>query len=167
MTTFAVPPTGSPVWREIYTTPPDVQTGQWCPIDDTTLRVRLDGWGCPGCRAAWDFHGTHGRWLADTAALAVGHPPVRWRRSALTVLASVAGCAVVAVGLVALLGAFDERLVWWLAAAIAVATVAVPTFAWVARKVDDFPYRHNRVTAVQDHPTPTLSALALPRGGAR
>jgi hypothetical protein len=150
MTTIAVPPTGSPAWREIYQSPPDVQTGRWCPIDDTTLKIRLDGYGCPACGAAWDFHGRAGRWLADTAAVAVVAPAVRWRPSEVLVLAGVAGCAVTAAVLVLLLGVLGERLQWWPAAMLAVLAAAVPAYAWVARKVDDWPYRHNRVIGPVD-----------------
>lgn len=68
MTTFALPNEGysAQQWRVIYRTPPDARfetVGTYCPLDDTLLRVRLDGWGCPVCAAAWDFKGLHGRWL--------------------------------------------------------------------------------------------------------
>ena len=53
MTTFAVPPAGSPMWREIYPAPRDVRfdVGPFCPIDDTHLHSErqsgLPGWVCP------------------------------------------------------------------------------------------------------------------------
>ncbi|WP_433732568.1 hypothetical protein ACQP2Y_46755 (plasmid) [Actinoplanes sp. CA-051413] len=145
MTTFAVPPTGSPAWREIYQTPPDVQTGRWCPIDDTTLVVRLDGWSCPACGAAWDFQGLAGRWLADTAAVTTIEPAARWRLSPPAAMAGVAGCALAAAGMVAVLGELDERLVWWLAAVVGAAAVLLLAGAWLARQLEDRRHRHNRV----------------------
>ena len=145
MTTIAVPPTGSPAWREIYQSPPDVQTGRWCPIDDTTLKIRLDGYGCPACGAAWDFQGRAGRWLTDTAAVAVATPAVRWRPSAVAVLAGLAGCAVLAAALAALLGALDEHLVLLFAAVIAATAVAVVLVVLAGRTRDWARYRHNRV----------------------
>jgi hypothetical protein len=161
MTTIAVPPAGSPAWRGIYPTPPDVRldipAGTWCPLDDTTLQIRLDGWGCSTCKAAWNFQGQAGRWLSEPEATTV-----HWRPSAVTMLAE---CAAIAAALVALLGTLDERLVWLLAAAIAIAAAAVPTYAWVARKIADFPYRHNRVIAVHDRSSRTLPAAT--RGGLR
>lgn len=139
MTTFAVPPTGCPAWREIYPTPPNAQlytVGPFCPLDDTQLQERADGFGCPACSAAWDFHGLSGRWLAL--------PAVRWRPSAIVVLAGLAGCAAVSFALVAVLAAHDE-LVWWLAAVLAVIAVLYPAAGWVSRRVADRPYQHNRL----------------------
>jgi hypothetical protein len=150
MTTFAVPPTGSPAWREIYQSPPDVQTGRWCPIDDTTLRIRLDGYGCPTCGAAWDFQGLSGRWLADTAQLAIVEPAVRWRLSPAAAVAGVAGCAVAAAGLVAVLGELDERLVWWLSAVVGAAAVLLRAGAWLAPQIEERRYRHSRVLRTVD-----------------
>jgi peptidoglycan/LPS O-acetylase OafA/YrhL len=150
MTTFAVPPTGSPAWREIYPAPPDVQTGRWCPIDDTTLKIRLDGYSCPACGAAWDFQGRSGRWLADTAQLATVEPAVRWWLSPSAVVAGVTGCALAAVSVVAVLGELDERLVWWLAAVVGAAAVLLVAGAWLARQSEDRRYRHNRVLRVVD-----------------
>lgn len=150
MTTFAVPPTGSPAWREIYQTPPDVRTGRWCPIDDTTLQIRLDGYGCPSCGAAWDFQGLAGRWLAETAPVAVVEPAARWRLSPAAAAAGVAGCALVAAGLVAVLDQLDERLLGWLSAVVAAAAVLMVAGAWLARKAEDRRYRHNRVLRVVD-----------------
>jgi hypothetical protein len=151
MTTFTVPPAGSPAWREIYLTPPDVRVGRWCPIDDHELRIRLDGWGCPRCAAAWDFHGLAGRWLADTAAaMATAAPAVRWRPSAVAVLAGGAGCAAAADALVAVLGGLDQRLLWWLSAAIAAAAVLYVAAGWLSRQIADRLYRHNRVIATYD-----------------
>jgi hypothetical protein len=148
MTTFAVPPAGAPAWREIYRTPPDVRldipAGTWCPIDDTTLRSRLDGWACPMCGAAWNFRGTGGRWLADTAAVATVEPTVRWRVSP-TAAAGVAGCALVAAGLVDVLTQLDERLVWWLSAAVGAAAVLLLAGAWLSGQIENSRFRHNTV----------------------
>jgi hypothetical protein len=151
MTTFAVPPTGSPAWREIYPTPPDVRldlgAGVWCPIDDTTLQIRLDGYGCPRCRAAWDFRGLSGRWLAEVASAEVA-PSVRWRPSPATVAAGIAGCALVAAGLVVVLTQLDERLVWWLSAVIGAAAVLIVAGAWLAGQFENRRYRHNTVRPI-------------------
>lgn len=148
MTTFAVPPAGSPVWREIYQCPPDVQVGRWCPIDDTTLTVRLDGWACPKCGAAWDFQGRSGRWLAEVAAVVTVEPVLRWRLSPAAAATGVAGCALVAAGLVAVLDELDEHVVWWLAAVVGAAAVLLLAGAWAARQLDE--HRHNRVLPVVD-----------------
>jgi hypothetical protein len=140
MTTFAVPPTGSPAWRQIHPIPPNAPlytVGPYCPLDDTVLRERADGFGCPACSAAWDFHGLAGRWLDE--------PAVRWRPSALLVLAGLAGCAAVAAGLVALLNMLDEHLVLLFAAVIAAAAVAVVLVPLVGRARDWARYRHNTV----------------------
>ena len=145
MTTFAVPPTGSLAWRKIHPTPPNAQlytVGPYCPLDDTVLQERVDGFGCPICLAAWDFHGLAGRWLDE--------PAVRWRPSAVVVVAGLAGCAVAAVALVAVLGELDQRLLWWLSAAIAAAAVLYVAAGWRSGRIADRPYRHNRVTAVYD-----------------
>ena len=146
MTTFAVPPAGSPAWRRHYPTPPDVKlnipAGTWCPIDDTTLQNRPDGWSCPTCKAAWNFHGLAGRWLDE--------PTVRWRPSAVLVLAGLAGCAAAAAALVAVLGELDQRLLWWLSAAIAAAAVLYVAAGWLSRQIADWPYRHNRVIGPVD-----------------
>lgn len=156
MTTFAVPPVGSPVWREIYKLPPDVKTGNWCPLDDTTLQVRLDGWSCPECKGAWNFHGRDGRWLpASDDAVAT---PVRWRPSAPTMLVGVIGCAVAGFGLAMLLNRLDEQLALLLSAVIALAAAAIPSYSWVVRKVEDFPYRHNKVTKAYARPVRALPA---------
>jgi hypothetical protein len=157
MTTFAVPPAGSPAWRRHYPSPPDVKlnipAGTWCPIDDTTLQNRPDGWDCPTCKAAWNFHGLAGRWLDE---------PVRWRPSAVLVLAGLAGCAAAAAVLVAVLGELDQRLVWWLSAAIAAATVLYVAAGWLSRQIADRPYRHNRVIATYDS---VEQAMAAPVAG--
>lgn len=142
MTTFAVPPAGAPAWRELYPVLPDVTTGRWCPLDDTTLQNHRDGWVCPTCAAWWDFRGLHGRWLADIAAIAVPQPVVRFQPSPLLVVAGAAGAAVV---LMAVLVELDTVLVWWLAAAVAAAAVLYGAAAVVSRVVADRPYRHNQV----------------------
>ena len=142
MSTFAVPPAGAPAWRELYPVPPDVTTGRWCPLDNTTLDNHRDGWACPTCAAAWDFRGQAGRWLADTAAIAVPRPVVRFEPSPLLV---VAGAAAAAVVLVTVLDDLDTALVWWLAAAVATATALFAAGAWVSRVVAERPYRHNQV----------------------
>jgi hypothetical protein len=151
MTTIAVPPTGSPEWRNIYRTPPDVKlnipAGTWCPIDDTTLQIRPYGWTCPTCKGAWNFQGTDGRWLTELDGQA---PSVRWRPSALAMLAGLAGCAAIGAALAYLLNSLDQRLMWCLAAAIAVAAAAIPAYAWAVRMIDNFPYRNNRIVAVHD-----------------
>lgn len=52
--------------RDLFRSPRDARfetVGTFCPLDDTALKVRADGWGCPKCLAAWDFKGLHGRWL--------------------------------------------------------------------------------------------------------
>jgi hypothetical protein len=158
MTTISVPPTGSPAWRDIYRTPPDVKlnipAGTWCPIDDTTLQIRLDGWSCPTCKGAWNFQGTGGRWLTEPGQA----PSVRWRPSTVTMLAGLVACAAIGAALAFLLNSLDEQLVWWLSAVIAVTAAAIPTYAWAARKIDGFPYRHNRVIAVHDRHAPALPA---------
>jgi hypothetical protein len=158
MTTFAVPPTGAPTWQEIYPVPPLLRletVGPWCPLDDTRLQVRQDGWGCPVCSAAWDFHGLAGRWLDE--------PAVRWRPSAVAVLAGVAGCAAAAAALVAVLGELDVRLVWWLIAVIAAAAVLYVAAGWLSGQIADRPYRHNRVITTYD--SVEQAALAAPVGG--
>jgi hypothetical protein len=140
MTTFAVPPAGSPSWRQIHPTPPNAQlytVGPFCPLDDTLLQERADGFGCPVCSAAWDFHGLAGRWLAE--------PAVRWRPSAVMVPAGMAGCAATAAALVAVLGQLDQRLLGWLSAAIAAAVVLYVAAGWLSRQIAGWPYRHNRV----------------------
>lgn len=145
MTTFAVPPAGSPAWREIYPSPPNAQlytVGPYCPLDDTVLRERPDGFGCPLCCAAWDFHGLTGRWLDE--------PVVRWRPSAVTIVTGLAGCAATAAALSAVLGELDQRLVWWLAAAAAAAAVLYVAAVWVSGRIADWPYRHNRVLGTVD-----------------
>jgi hypothetical protein len=142
MTTVAVPPTGSPAWRQIHPTPPNAPlytVGPYCPLDDTVLQERADGFGCPICSAAWDFHGLAGRWLDE--------PAVRWRPSAVLVLA---GCAIAAAGLVTLLHMLDEHLVLLFAALIAAAAVAIVLIPLAGRARDWARYRHNRVTAVYD-----------------
>jgi hypothetical protein len=157
MTTFTVPRVGSPVWRRIYLVPPDVRTGRWCPIDDTTLQIRLDGWACPTCGAAWDFQGLAGRWLADSAAV-VAVPAVRWRPSAVAVLTGLAGCAVAAAVLVAGLGALDDRVLLWLIAVVAAAAGLLPVAGWLSRRVADWPYRHNRLLGTYDSVGRALAA---------
>ena len=155
MTTFAVPPTGSPAWQEIYPVPPMLRletVGPWCPLDDSRLQVRSDGWGCTACQASWDFYGESARWLAETKAVAVAAPAVRWRSSAVVVLAGLASCAAAAVALVAVLGELDQRLLWWLSAAIAAAAVLYVAAGWLSGRITAWPYRHNRVTAVYDSP---------------
>jgi hypothetical protein len=58
---------------------------------------------------------------------------------------------VVLVAFLTELGELDERLAWWLAAAIAVAGVLYPAGSWAARQVSDWwPYRHNRVVTTYD-----------------
>jgi hypothetical protein len=64
----------------------------------------------------------------------------------------VVGCAAVAVALVAVLGELDQRLLWWLSAAIAAAAVLYVAAGWLSGRIADWPYRHNRVTAVYDSP---------------
>jgi hypothetical protein len=148
MTTFAVPPAGSPAWREIYPTPPDVRldlgAGRWCPLDDSTLQIRLDGYGCPRCRAAWDFQGLSGRWLAEVQAAEVA-PSVHWRPSAPLVLAGLAGSAFAAIGLVALLSALDEHLVLLFAALIAAAAAAIVLVPLTGRVREWVHDRHSAV----------------------
>ena len=145
MTTFAVPPTGSRAWRELHPTPPNARlytVGPYCPLDDTMLQERADGFSCPLCWAAWDFHGMAGRWLTE--------PPARRRPSAGAVLAGLAGCAAVAAALVAVLGELDQRLLWWLAAAIAAAALLYVAAGWLSGRIADWPYRHNRVLGTVD-----------------
>jgi hypothetical protein len=157
MTTFAVPAAGSLAWREIHPTPPNARlytVGPYCPLDETVLQERADGFGCPVCSAAWDFHGLAGRWLDE--------PVVRWRPSAVLVFAGLAGCAAAAAVLVAVLGELDQRLVWWLSAAIAAATVVYVAAGWLSRQIADRPYRHNRVIATYDS---VEQALAAPVAG--
>jgi hypothetical protein len=158
MKTFTVPPIASPVWREIYLVPPDVRTGRWCPIDDTTLQIRLDGWACPRCGAAWDFQGLAGWWLTDTTEVIAVAPTVRWRPSAVAVLTGLAGCAVTAAFLVAGLSDLDERLLLWLIAVVATAAVLLPTAGWLSRRIADWPYRHNRVLGTYDYVEQALAA---------
>ena len=152
MTTFAVPPAGSPAWQEIYPVPPVLRletVGPWCPLDDSRLQVRTDGWGCTSCQAGWDFYGESARWLAESKAVVVA--PVRWRPSPVKVLAGLvglAGCAAAAVALAAVLGELDGRLLWWLIAAIAATAVLYVAAGWLSGRIADWPYRHNRVTAV-------------------
>ena len=146
MTTFAVPPAGSPAWREIYPVPPLLRletVGPWCPLDDSRLQVRENGWGCTACQAGWDFYGESARWLPTAAELAV--PVVHWRPSALLVLSGLAGCAVTAAGLAVALGALDEHLVLLFAAALAAAAVAIVLGALGGRARDWARYRHNTV----------------------
>ncbi len=152
MTTFAVPPAGAPAWREIYQSPPDVQTGRWCPLDDTTLVIRLDGWSCPVCSAAWDFHGLAGRWLSEV-------PAVRWRPSTALMLSILAGSAFAAAGVVMLADLLDQRLLWWLISAVAAATVLYAAVGWLSALVAGWPYRHNRITAVYDSPAQTHAGV--------
>lgn len=144
MKTFVVPPPGSPVWRELYPAPPDLRVGRWCPLDDSTLRVRLDGWGCPVCQAGWDFQGRRGRWLAAPAPAA---PAALWPPTAVMVIVGIPACAAAAVAVAAMLGTLDEGLLPWLAAVIASAAVLIPACAWVARRIADAPYRHSRAAA--------------------
>lgn len=163
MTTFAVPPAGAPTWRQIYPSPPNAQlytVGPYCPLDDSVLRERPDGFGCPVCSAAWNFHGLAGQWLADTKAAATAAPMVRWRASAVLVLSGLAGCAAAAVALVAVLGQLDQRLVWWLAAAIAATTVLYVAGGWLSRRITDRPYRHNQVLGAYDSVEQALADLA-------
>ena len=144
MTTFAVPPTGSRLWREIHSSPPNAPlytVGPYCPLDDTVLQERADGFGCPLCSAAWDFHGLAGRWQAE--------PGARRRPSAVAVLTGLAGCAAAAAALVAVLGELGQRLLWWLIAVLAAAVLYVAA-GWRSGRIADRPYRHNRVTAVYD-----------------
>ena len=143
MTTFAVPPTGSRLWREIHSSPPNAPlytVGPYCPLDDTVLQERADGFGCPLCSAAWDFHGLAGRWLDK--------PPTRRRPSAVTVLAVLPGCAALAGALVAVLGDLDEHLVLVFAAVLTAAAVAIVCGALTGRARDWARYRHNRVIAI-------------------
>ena len=156
MTTFTVPAAGSPAWRQIYLTPPPAQlytVGPFCPLDDTQLQERTDGFGCPLCSAAWDFHGLSGHWLAL--------PAVRWRPSTIAVLAGLAGSAVAAFALVTVLSTVDDRLVWWLAAGLAAVAVLYPAVGWVSRRFADRPYRHNRLGSRYDT---VEQALAAPVG---
>jgi hypothetical protein len=120
----------------------DLEAGRWCPLDGTTLKVRLDGYGCPACGAAWDVKGRSGRWLPASAELSTVEPVVRWRLSPLELVAGVTGCAVAAAGVVAMLGELDERLVWWLAAVVGAAVVLLLAGAWLARQIEDRRYRH-------------------------
>ena len=150
MTTFAVPPTGSPAWQEIYPVPPLLRletVGPWCPLDDSRLQVRLDGWGCPVCRAGWDFYGESARWLQAATSAA---PVVRWRPSPVLVLAGLVGCAAAAAGLVLVLGSFDEGLVVLFAAVLAAAGVALLLAGLVGRVRDWARYRHNTVRVLDD-----------------
>ena len=145
MTTFAVAPTGSRAWRQIHPSPPNAPlytVGPYCPLDDTVLQERADGFGCPLCSAAWDFHGLAGRWL-DT-------PATRRRPTAVTVLAGLTGCAALAGALAAVLGDLDEHLVLAFAAVLAAASVAIVGGALTGRARDWARYRHNRVIATQD-----------------
>jgi hypothetical protein len=145
MTTFAVPSAGPLAWRQIYPTPPNARiftVGPYCPLDETVLQERPDGFVCPVCRAAWDFRGLASRWLDE--------PAVRWRPSTVVVLAVLASCAAAAVALVAVLGDLDQRLLVWLSAAIAAAAVVYVAAGWLSGRIADWPYRRNRVTAVYD-----------------
>ena len=74
-------------------------------------------------------------------------PAVRWRPSAVVVLAGLAGCAAAAGVLVAVLAGLDGRLVWWLVAATAAASALYPVAGWLSRRIADWPYRHNRLGA--------------------
>ncbi|RZU46538.1 hypothetical protein EV385_6612 [Krasilnikovia cinnamomea] len=146
MTTFTVPLPGSLAWRKLHPVPPNAplyMVGPYCPLDDTQLQERADGFGCPVCEAAWDFHGLSGRWLPATAAVATGETPARWRTWAPALAAGVAACALGAAAVV-----LDERLVCWLAAMIGAAAVAVVLGALVGRYRDWLRYRHNRVMRV-------------------
>lgn len=150
MTTFAVPPTGSPAWQDIYPVPPLLRletVGPWCPLDDSRLQLRTDGWDCTTCQAGWDFYGEAARWLQTTQSAA---PVVRWRPSTLLVLSGLAGCAIATAGLGFLLGALGERLVLVFAAVLAAAAVVIVLGALTGRARDWARYRHNRVTAVYD-----------------
>ncbi len=150
MTTFAVPAVGSPVWQEIYPVPPLLRletVGPWCPLDDSRLQIRTDGWGCTTCAAGWDFYGESARWLQTAQPTA---PVVRWRPSALMVLSGVAGCAIAAAGLAVLIGALGEQLVLVFAAVLAAAAIVIVLAALTGRARDWARYRHNRVTAVYD-----------------
>ena len=150
MTTFAVPPTGSPAWQEIYPVPPLLRletVGPWCPLDDSRLQIRTDGWGCTSCQAGWDFYGDSARWLQTANSAA---PVVRWRPSALLVLSGLAGCAIAAAALVVLLGVLGE-LVLVFAAVLAAAAIVVVLGALTGRFRDWARYRHNQVTAVYDN----------------
>jgi hypothetical protein len=145
MTVFVVPPAGSPAWREIYPVPPLLRletAGPWCPLDDTRLQVRAGGWGCPACRAGWDFQGETARWLPIATTVT---PQVRWRPSALLILAGLAGSAAAAAGLVALLSALDEHLVLLFAAVIAAAAAAIVLVPLAGRAREWVRDRHSAV----------------------
>lgn len=149
MTTFTVPPAGSPAWRQIHLTPPNAPLytiGPYCPLDDTVLRARRDGYGCPVCCAAWDFHGLAGRWLPEVPV--VPEPVVRWRPSTALMLSILAGSAFAAAGVVMLADMLDPRLLWWLIAALAAAAVVIVAYALGCRVAAWWPYRHNRIIAV-------------------
>lgn len=159
MTTVAVPPAGSLAWREVHPTPPNARlytVGPFCPIDDTTLRPRLDGFVCPVCRAGWNCHGLAGRWLPRT------EPKPQSRLSpvvaAARAVAGVAVCAVIAVAVISGIDQLDEDLQWWLIAALTAAGVLSPAAGWWSRRVADWPYRHNRLLSTHDG-EPTEAAL--------
>jgi hypothetical protein len=167
MTTFVVPPAGSPAWRSIYPVPPLLRletVGPWCPLDDTRLHVRLDGWACPACLAGWDFNGEAARWL-PTAEPAV--PVVSWRPSAVLVLAGLVGCAAAAAGLVMVLGSFGEDLVLVFAAVLAAAGAALVLAGLACRVRDWARYRHNTVRPVDGGPILPVGDRPAGRGGVR
>jgi hypothetical protein len=128
-------------WRGIHSTPPNVRldVGPYCPLDDTHLQVRLDGWTCPVCTAAWDFHGFAGYWLPLDA---VTSAPVTPRWSAPLAVAAV--CAPSA-GVLTLLAGVDHQaqladvdtdLVLLAAAVLAVIGVLIVAGAWVVGYVE-------------------------------
>lgn len=141
MTIFAVPPTGSAQWREVYPVPPQLRLatdGSLCPMDDTCLRPRmngvvLQGWDCPVCRAVWNRDGTQGSWT-----------PRRWL-SPLRVLGVVAGCFAAAIGIAVPLAALDERLVLAAAATTVVVTAGIVLYAIAGWLADRRQYQHNTV----------------------
>lgn len=99
-------------WRAMLAAPLDARfddgTGTYCPMDDTLLRVRLDGWNCTTCRGAWDFRGLSGRWLPLLHAVEMSGVPTPAQQPAPHEQTGVAPMTVVDNG--ATLAAQDQRV---------------------------------------------------------
>ncbi|OJF14482.1 hypothetical protein [Couchioplanes caeruleus] len=129
----------SPDWRAIFPVPPDARLytmGPYCPIDDTVLQEQVDGFRCSSCSAAWDFFGLHGRWPAAAPRTAVSLP---------VVAAGLAGYAMAAAGMVAILARLGEGVVWLLAAVIGVAAAYLLVAAWLSGLIEEHRCRRNRM----------------------
>lgn len=165
MTTFVVPPSGSPVWRGIYPTPPEVrfEVGPFCPLDDTHLhREPLNerpGWMCPTCLAWWDLRGRHGRWLAartvegQVLAVVDGDPAAvaRLRRVDRWAAGAVGAGAVAGLGYAAGRAVrphadlVPDDLIWALAGVLAAAAVVLLVVAVLLRWHDARRYAGNEL----------------------